>query len=172
MVRSRTKTKLAAIEHHLVAGKSQVVAAGPGHACLECQGVYTQEEATVARDSVSWGDYINAGAGDGRKTKRELRAPSVICNNELVASLIGLRILAIALRVTPATLYGTQRYYVEDGTLAWEALKECKRGCLKSSWTGLGDTHCVPVGTDQRWKKVQEREADEAKPLTKRGVPS
>jgi len=153
----------------LVAGKSQVVAAGPGHGCLECQGVYTQEEATVARESASWGDYINAGAGHGRKTKRELRAPSVICNNGLVASLIGLRILAIALRATPATLCGTQRYYVEDGTLAWGAIKECKRGCLKSSWSGLGDAHCVPVGTDLRWKKLQEREPDEVKPLTKRG---
>jgi len=103
----------------LVAGKSQVVAAGPGHACLECQGVYTQEEATIARESASWGRYIDVGAEGERRTNRELRAPSVICNNALVASLIGLRVLAIALRVTPATLCGTQRYYVEDGTLAW-----------------------------------------------------
>jgi molybdopterin-synthase adenylyltransferase len=153
----------------LVAGKSQVATAGPGHGCLECQGVYTQEEATVARESPNWRDYINPGAGYGRKTKRELRAPSVICNNGLVANLIGLRILAIALRVMPATLCGTQRYYVEEGTLAWGAIKECKRGCLKSSWSGLGDAHCIPVGTDLRWKKLQEREADEVMPLTKRG---
>lgn len=103
----------------LVAGKSQAVAAGPGHVCLECQGVYTQEEATVARESASWGVYIDVGGGARRRARSELRAPSVICNNALVASLIGLRILAVALRVIPATLRGTQRYYVEEGTLAW-----------------------------------------------------
>ena len=90
----------------LVAGKSQTVAAGPGHACLECQGVYTQEEATVARESASWGKYIDLPGDAGPETKNELRAPSVICNNALVAGLIGLRVLAIALGVTPATLRG------------------------------------------------------------------
>lgn len=149
----------------LVAGKSQVVAAGPGHACLECQGVYTQEEATVARESATWGDYINARAGGGQRTKRELRAPSVICNNGLVASVIGLRILAIALRVTPATLCGTQRYYVEDGTLAWGAIKECKPGCPKSSWGGIGDAHFIPVGVDLRWSAIRQREANHASHL-------
>ncbi len=38
------------------AGKTQIVSAGPGHRCLECQGVYAQEEATIARESASWGD--------------------------------------------------------------------------------------------------------------------
>jgi len=32
-------------------GKSQIATAGPGHPCLECQGVYDQEEATAARES-------------------------------------------------------------------------------------------------------------------------
>ncbi len=146
----------------LVAGKSQVVAAGPGNACLECQGVYTQEEATVARESARWGDYIDLNGGAGRKTESELRAPSVICNNALVASLIGLRILAIALGVTPATLRGTQRYYVEGGTLAWGAIRVCKPDCPKSSWVGRGDSHFIPVGTDLRWRANREAEAGEA----------
>jgi ThiF family protein/uncharacterized protein DUF3455 len=143
----------------LQAGKSQVAAAGAGHACLECQGVYTQEEATIAREVAIWGNYVVANAGAEASTKEELRAPSVICNNALVASLIGLRILAIAVGLTPGTLRGTQRYYVEGGTLAWGAIKECKPDCPKSSWTGIGDTHWVPTGIDLRWKEIREREA-------------
>ena len=139
----------------LVAGKSQVVGGGPGHVCLECQGVYTQEEATVARESAGWGDYIDLKVGDERKTTRELRAPSVICNNALVASLIGLRILAVALRVTGRTLRGTQRYYVEEGNLAWGPTKECRGDCPKSSWTGLGDAHFTPVGETCAGRKFE-----------------
>lgn len=149
----------------LQAGKSQVVSAGPEHACLECQGVYTREEATVARESASWGKYVVTEADAEQSTKEALRAPSVVCNNALVASLIGLRILGIALGVTPATVRGTQRYYVESGTLAWGAVKECKPDCPKSSWIGLGDFHFVPTGVDLRWKEMREREAKQESPI-------
>jgi len=143
----------------LQAGKSQVASAGPGHPCLECQGVYTQEEATIARETASWGNYV-VGNGDAEApTRKALRAPSVVCNNALVASLIGLRVLAKAVGMTPSTLRGTQRYYVESGTLAWGAIKECKPDCPKSSWTGIGDTHWVPTGIDLRWKEIRKREA-------------
>jgi hypothetical protein len=142
----------------LQAGKSQVASAGAGHACLECQGVYAQEEATIAREGAIWGNYVVANAGAEASAKRELRAPSVICNNGLVASLIGLRVLAIAVGLTPS-VRGTQRYYVESGMLAWGAIKECSLDCLKSSWTGIGDTHWVPTGIDLRWKEIREREA-------------
>lgn len=143
----------------LVAGKSQVAATGPGHACLECQGVYTQEEATVARESPSWGNYVDLSGDVKDQLKKELRAPSVICNNALVASLIGLRVLSIALGITPKTVRGTQRYYIEEGKLAWAATKECKPECRKHSWTGLGDSHYIPVGTDLRWQGLRKLEA-------------
>jgi hypothetical protein len=148
----------------LTAGKSQIAAAGAEHACLECQGVYSQEEATVARESATWGKYIDVETRGELVTSRQLRAPSVICNNGLVASLIGLRILAIALRVTPATLRGTQRYYVEDGTLAWGAVKGCRSDCLKASWSGQGDAHFIPVGEDIRWKKIRQQEVTDGTP--------
>jgi hypothetical protein len=131
---------------------------GPGHPCLECQGVYDQEEATVARESAKWGRYLEI-AGNPRGAKKDLRAPSVICNNGLVASLIGLRLLSIALHLAPATLVGTQRYYVEEGILAWGAINKCKPGCPKSSWTGKGDQHYIPTGLDLRWKAIREAEA-------------
>ena len=144
----------------LQAGKSQIVSAGPAHSCLECQGVYTQEEATVARESASWGRYLDLGQVQNSTDERETRAPSVICSNALVAGLMGLRLLALTLRLTPATIRGTQRYYVEDGNLRWGAIRECKKGCPKSSGLGKGDSHFVPVGIDLRWKELREKEHD------------
>jgi molybdopterin/thiamine biosynthesis adenylyltransferase len=145
----------------LQAGKSQVASAGPGHPCLECQGVYTQDEATIAREDAAWGNYVVANGDAEASTKKALRAPSVICNNALVASLIGLRVLAVAVGLTPATVRGTQRYYIEAGVLSWGAIKECKPDCPKSSWTGIGDTHWVPTGIDLRWKATRETEVSE-----------
>ena len=81
------------------------------------QGVYNQEEATVAREDAEWGQYLEI-VGDARGDKKDLRAPSVICNNGLVASLIGLRLLSMALHLTPNAFVGTQRYYVEEGVLS------------------------------------------------------
>ena len=145
------------------AGKTQIVSAGPGHPCLECQGVYAQEEATIARESASWGRYLDLGEARNNANQMETRAPSVICNNALVAGLMGLRLLALTLRLTPATMRGTQRYYVEDGNLRWRAVRECKEGCSKSSWLGRGDTHFVPVGIDLRWKDLREKEQNSDK---------
>ena len=147
----------------LQAGKSQIVSAGPGHACLECQGVYTREEATVARESASWGRYLDLGQVQNPADERETRAPSIICNNALVAGLMGLRLLALTLHLTPATMRGIQRYYVEDGTLRWAAIRECKDGCVKDSWLGKGDSHFVPVGIDLRWKDLREKEHEREK---------
>lgn len=144
----------------LQAGKSQIVSAGPGHACLECQGVYTREEATVARESARWGRYLELGQGQKSADQKETRAPSVICNNALVAGLMGLRLLALTLRLTPATMRGTQRYYVEDGNLRWGAIRECKDGCVKNSWLGKGDSHFVPTGIDLRWKELRQTERE------------
>jgi molybdopterin/thiamine biosynthesis adenylyltransferase len=138
-------------------GKCQVVSAGPGHPCLECQGVYTQEEATVARERASWGKYLDV-CSVPEDIKNELRAPSVICANSLVASLIVLRVLSIALGITPATTCGLQRYYIESGELQWGAIKACKPDCRKPSFTRKGDAHCLATGTDLRWKSIQEEE--------------
>lgn len=139
------------------AGKSQIAAAGPGHPCLECQGVYSQEEATVARESAEWGQYLEV-ASKPAGTMKIMRAPSVIFNNGLVASLIGIRLLSIALHLTPEALVGTQRYYVEEGILGWGAIKECKPDCPKRSWTGKGDQHHIPTGVDLRWKSIRDTE--------------
>lgn len=123
----------------LKAGKSQVATAGPGHPCLECQGIYTQEEATIARETAQWGRYIDPIGPDS--VGEALRAPSVICSNSLVASLIGLRVLAIALGTTPAAIWGTQRYYVEEGKLA-QSFQGPRRALCESrnSWSKSATT--------------------------------
>jgi len=77
-----------------------------------------------------------------------------------IVSVMGLRLLALTLRLTPATMRGTQRYYVEDGNLRWGAVRECKDGCAKTSWLGSGDSHFVPVGVDLRWKELRAKEHD------------
>jgi transposase len=120
-----------------IAIDATIATAGPGHCCLECQGVYTQEEATAARESAVWGRYLDVADGNADR-KKALRAPSVICNNGLVASLIGLRLLAVALGLTPKTVAGLQRYYIEEGVLGWGSIKECAPGCSKASWIGRG----------------------------------
>lgn len=141
----------------IAAGKSQVASAGPGQPCLECQGVYTQEEATIARESASWGKYLDIEPVPN-SLDRELRAPSVICANSLVASLMVLRVLSIALGTTPSAASGLQRYYIESGELHWGAIRECKPGCRKLAFTGRGDGHHIPTGVDLRWKAVRETE--------------
>lgn len=141
----------------IAAGKSQIASAGPGHPCLECQGVYTQEEATIARETASWGQYVGA-ASMSAELGKELRSPSVICTNGLVASLIVLRILSVVLGITPAAISGLQRYYIESGEVHWGAIKECKPGCRKSSFMGQGDSHFIPTGMDLRWKSVRDAE--------------
>jgi molybdopterin/thiamine biosynthesis adenylyltransferase len=142
----------------VVAGKSQIATSGPGHPCLECQGVYSQEEATIARESPAWGRYLDLEGAD-EDVKDQLRAPSMISSNALVASLMGLRLMALALKTTPAALSGTQRYYIESGELCWAAKKNCTPECRKIAFTGLGDSHYIPTGIDLRWKKLQAEEA-------------
>ena len=143
----------------IAAGKCQIASSGVGHPCLECQGVYTREEATVARESASWGKYLDTDRSS-LASEKELRAPSVICTNALVASLMVLRVLSIVLGTTPATTSGLQRYYLENGELQWGAIKECKPACRKNSFSGHGDSHHIPTGVDLRWEAIRKAERE------------
>ncbi len=133
-----------------LAGKSQVSAAGPGLPCLECQGAYTQAEATDARERPAARRYAQLGMDPADNEADELRAPSVIGHNALVAALMQLRLLAIVLGTTPDTRKYTQRYYAERGTMSRVALDSCKGECSKPAITGMGDQHWIPTGEDPR----------------------
>ena len=104
----------------------------------------------------------NVPEQDGQNKSSERNIAEVVSEIKQGAKkrtgLMGLRLLALTLRLTPVTMRGTQRYYVEDGNLRWSAVRECKEGCSKSSWLGRGDTHFVPVGIDLRWKDLREKE--------------
>jgi hypothetical protein len=119
--------------------------------------VYTQEEATIARESASWVKYLDVDHSSSA-SEMELRAPSVICTNSLVASLIVLRVLSIVLGTTPATTSGLQRYYLESGELQWGAIKACKPHCRKTVFCGHGDSHAIPTGVDLRWQAIKKSE--------------
>ena len=146
-------------------GKSQVGKAGPGDPCLECSGVYTQEEATMARECPSMvGPRGYVQALERGASNEAPRAPSVISFNGLVASLMVQRLLSVALGFPPRGKRGQQRYYVEQGTMEWGPTERCKEDCPKREWVGLGDSHPSPVGIDPVWKQMRERNQYPASP--------
>jgi len=155
-------TLVVGARHGETIGKSQTGEAGPGQPCLECTGAYTQEEATLAREdpsTVGPSSYVQMiGQEAGEEPPR---APSVISYNGLVAALMVQRLLSTVLGLPPKGKRGQQRYYVELGELNWGPTIQCKEGCPKQSWVGLGDSHPVPVGVDPLWKKMrQQKEAN------------
>jgi len=144
-----------------ITGRSQVSEAGPGRPCLECQGVYTREEATMARESPFQQGPNRYLTTAGKKPARgELpRAPSVISHNGLVSSLMVQRLLRIALGFPPSVKSWQQRFYVELGEIRWGSVLDCEADCPKRSWTGLGDGHPTPVGVDPFFPLKNGRES-------------
>jgi hypothetical protein len=138
-------TELRGVNGRLIAGKSEVSATGPGHPCFECSGVYDGPSVTEAMEHPSLrgqrGYLQDASAAP-------VRAPSVISNNALVASLMELRLCAIALGTTPDAAVGTQRYDLLDGTLYWAATRACHPDCRKDELAGRGNNHSLPTGVD------------------------
>lgn len=139
----------------LIAGKSEVSATGPGHPCSECVGVYNRRDVTEAQEHPEARGrkrYVALGAGSTKSTadvhSDELRAPSVIAFNAIVAGLMQLRMLAIVLGTTPDAVVGVQRYHVLEGGMDWAVTKACKRDCSRTSSTATGDLYQLPTGTD------------------------
>jgi hypothetical protein len=139
----------------LLSGKAEVSATGPGNPCSECAGVYTRGEVTEAQEDpnargrrryVSLSGGVQSALVPPRPD--ELRAPSVIAFNALVAGLMQLRLLAIALGTTPEALVGAQRYHVLEGGMDWAVTKTCKQNCPRPSTTALGDDCQLPTGED------------------------
>jgi molybdopterin/thiamine biosynthesis adenylyltransferase len=135
--------------------KSQIFVSGPGQPCLECLGVYSQQSATMARenpDDIDPRKYVLISD----ESENSERAPSVIAYNGLVASLMVQRMMNIVLGFPPRDKVGQQRYYIEAGILEWAPTVQCKVDCPKQSWTGLGDSHQIPVGIDPIWKLMRK----------------
>jgi ThiF family len=132
----------------LVAGKSEVSATGPGQPCSECANVYSIREVTEAQESPDVRGrrgYLQTGEAI---PDAELRAPSVIGFNALVAGLMEIRFLAIALGTTPDAVRGVQRYHALEGTLQWAAVPACRPECNRQNILALGDDYILPTGRD------------------------
>ncbi len=142
-----------------ITGKSQITEAGPGRPCLECSGVYSREEATLAREEPEiQGPTPYFRSGNTQTQDHTPRAPSVISNNGLVASVMVQRFLKTILGFPPKHALGQQRYYVDQGEMLWGPIRKCQDNCPKASWIGLGDSHPVPVGIDPFWKRMQNQD--------------
>jgi molybdopterin/thiamine biosynthesis adenylyltransferase len=153
-----------------ITGRSQISESGPGGPCLECLGVYSRDEATVAREEPGMqnqSSYVQtAGAPP---TSNVPRAPSVINTNGLVASVMTQRFLATVLGFPPTKGLGQQRYYVNQGEMLWGPTESCHSTCAKRSWVGLGDSHAVPTGIDLSWRELRNSEESSN---VESGVPS
>jgi molybdopterin-synthase adenylyltransferase len=144
------------ITGRVIAGKSEVSTTGPGHPCSECAGVYSLRDVTEAQEHPSarghrrYLDVGNSGSevSSDRGHDDDVRGPSVIALNAIVAGLMQLRLLAIFLGTTPQALLGTQRYHVLEGTMDWALVKSCRSGCRRPGITALGDSYELPTGVD------------------------
>lgn len=137
-------------------GRSQVSESGPCRPCLECQGVYTREEATLARETPRQqgpNRYVVPAAD--APSDVEPRAPSVIAHNALVASLMIQRLIRTVLLFPPRTPRFQQRFYVETGDLRWGPTTQCLESCAKQATSGLGDDFSTPIGVDPRWAEMR-----------------
>jgi hypothetical protein len=132
----------------LQSGKSEVSATGPGQPCSECANVYSVRDVTEAQEGPEMRGQRRYVQGGDPTLIEELRAPSVIAFNALVAGLMQLRLLAITVGTTPEAVRGTQRYHALSGTLEWGAIEECRLDCDRRSITALGDTYALPTGRD------------------------
>jgi hypothetical protein len=140
----------------LIAGKCEVSATGPGHACSECAGVYTRADVTEAQESPDVRGrrrYLETGA----PLPADEREPSVISFNTLVAGLMQLRLQALALSTTPDAIVGIQRYYPIEGTLNWTPLRECRPDCDRRETVALGDSYDLPLGRDLDFEAVRKK---------------
>ncbi|SRR5579884_2530097 len=132
-----------------VVNKANILSVGPGQACLECQGAYTLEEARNSRHNSlpEPVDEIRA---------RDSAFPESICSNSLIASLAALRLLSLV-RHPDYLVRDVEKYRGVEPTVSW-GVRTCKDECLKHEWTGSGDAHSIPLGTDAKWKQIQLKE--------------
>lgn len=147
--------------------RSSVAAAGPGMACLHCLEAWKQgnREGGVVRDRKHPRDRADNGglyvtndgpvADDGSD---ELRDPSVVTTNGLVASLMMERFQALVVGTSTSTFAGRQLYRPSTGEMQWltaggDRRTRCKDGCEKSRSVSLGDYADLSTGKDMNLRQ-------------------
>lgn len=143
--------------------KSTVETAGPGLACLNCLEAWKQgdREAGVVRDrqppkdrADHGGLYVQREPGEADDGSDELRDPSVVTTNGLVASLMMERFQALVVGTSTSTFAGRQIYRPDSGEMSWltaddDRRTRCKEDCEKAQTVGLGDYVDLDTGTDE-----------------------
>ena len=142
--------------------RSAVATAGPELACLHCLETWKEGDrsAGVVHDRKHPRDRADNGglyvtndepiAGDGSD---ELRDPSVVTTNGLVASLMMERFQALVVGTSTSTFAGRQIYRPSTGEMQWMTADDdrrirCKDGCGKAESIGLGDYVDLATGED------------------------
>lgn len=142
--------------------QSTVATAGPGMACLHCLGAWKQgnRKAGVVRDrkhprdrADNGGLYVTNDGPVAEDGSDELRDPSVVTTNGLVASLMMERFHALGVGTTTSTFAGRQVYRPNTGQVQWLSTEgtrrvRCKDTCEKSQIVGLGDYANLYTGKD------------------------
>ncbi|VTT86191.1 molybdopterin biosynthesis protein MoeB [Halorubrum sp. DM2] len=147
----------------LAAGaRSTVETAGPGMACLHCLGAWKQGDrrSGVVRDrqppqdrADNGGLYVQREPGEADDGSDELRDPSVVTTNGLVASLMMERFQALVVGTSTSTFAGRQVYRPSTGEIQWQTADgdrrtRCKDDCEKGRTVGLGDYVDLDTGED------------------------
>lgn len=153
--------------------KSTVETAGPGLACLHCLEAWKQgnRKAGVVRDrqppkdrADHGGLYVQREPGEADDGSDELRDPSVVTTNGLVASLMMERFQAMVVGTSTSTFAGRQIYRPDSGEMHWltaddDRRTRCKEDCEKAQTVGLGDYVDLDTGTDEDLR-VENPDAD------------
>jgi hypothetical protein len=145
------------------AARSTVATAGPSLPCLHCLNVWKHGDRTAGvvhdrkrpNERAPGGDlYVARDGADIGDGSGELRDPSVITTNGVVASLMMERFHALTVGTSPSTFEGRQVYRPAQGTMTWmknkegERQKTCDDGCDRASTVGLGDYVDLATGYD------------------------
>jgi len=142
--------------------RSAVATASPELACLYCLETWKEGDrsAGVVHDRKHPRDRADNGglyvtndeptAGDGSD---ELRDPSVVTTNGLVASLMMERVQALVVGTSTSTFTGRQIDRQSTDEMQWMTADDdrrirCKDGCSKAESIGLGDYVDLATGED------------------------
>jgi len=142
--------------------RSTVETAGPGMACLHCLEAWKQgnRRSGVVRDrqpprdrADNGGLYVQRESGEAEDGSDELRDPSVVTTNGIVASLMMERFQALVVGTSTSTFAGRQVYRPSSGKMQWltadgNRRTHCKDDCEKSRTVGLGDYVDLDTGQD------------------------
>ncbi|AEH39284.1 ThiF family adenylyltransferase [Halopiger xanaduensis] len=142
--------------------RSTVETAGPGLACLHCLEAWKQGDRSsgVVRDrqpprdrADNGGLYVQREPGEADDGSDELRDPSVVTTNGMVASLMMERFHALIVGTSTSTFAGRQIYRPSTGEMKWlttdgNRRTRCKDDCEKARTVGLGDYVDLDTGED------------------------